>query len=110
MTTIRGTCPDCGEVELKPDDLRLLVCQQDASKSHYAFTCPKCLKLVRKPADDKVCALLLSGGVQAEVWHIPDEALESHSGPMISYDDLLTFALRLKQEDYLAALLYPGKV
>ena len=103
MTTIKATCPTCGEVELTPADVSLRVCSY-APLSYYAFTCLTCLEEVRKPADEQVVALLVSGGVPAQVWELPAEALEEHTGPRLSYDDLLDFALQLGTTDLLAGL------
>jgi hypothetical protein len=101
MTLIKASCPGCGEVELTPDDVALMVCSH-APLSYYAFTCQGCGDEVRKPADDHVVSLLVSGGVPATVWEIPAEALEEHEGPRLSYDDLLDFALQLGMTDCLA--------
>ena len=38
----------------------------------------------------------------AQVWDLPAEALEEHTGPRLSYDDLLDFALHLGTTDLLA--------
>ena len=102
MTTIKASCPTCGEVELTPADLSLMVCSH-APLSYYAFCCPTCLDEVRKPADDHVVSLLISGGVPASVWDPPGEALEVKAGPRLDYDDLLDFALQLGTTDLLAA-------
>jgi hypothetical protein len=102
MTTIKASCPTCGEVELKPADLSLMVCSH-APLSYYSFCCPSCLDEVRKPADDHVVSLLISGGVPASVWDLPGEALEVKSGPRLGYDDLLDFALQLGTTDLLSA-------
>ena len=102
MTTIKASCPSCGEVELTPADVSLMVCSQ-AALSYYAFDCPSCCDEVRKPADDHVVSLLVSGGVPARVWDLPGEALEPKDGPQLSYDDLLDFALQLGETDLLAA-------
>ena len=102
MTTIKASCPTCGEVELTPADVSLMVCSH-APLSYYAFCCPTCREQVRKPADDHVVSLLVSGGVPASVWDLPGEALELHDGPRLSYDDLLDFALHLGATDLLAA-------
>lgn len=101
MTTIKASCPTCGEVELTPADVSLMVCSH-APLSYYAFDCPTCCEQVRKPADDHVVALLVSGGVPASVWELPGEALEVKHGPRLSYDDLLDFALQLDRTDLLA--------
>ncbi|CAN5144294.1 hypothetical protein BH24ACT10_BH24ACT10_07940 [soil metagenome] len=102
MTTIKASCPTCGEVELTPADVALMVCSH-APLSYYAFDCPTCHELVKKPADDHVVSLLVSGGVPASVWEVPGEALEAKDGPRLSYDDLLDFALQLETTDLLAA-------
>lgn len=103
MTTIKASCPSCGEIELTPDDVSLMVCSH-APLSYYAFQCHGCDSEVRKPADDHVVSLLVSGGVPATVWELPAEFLEVKSGPALSYDDLLDFALQLGDTDLLAGL------
>jgi hypothetical protein len=107
MTTIRATCPTCGDVELKPGQLNLMVCTRP-DWSTYSFTCPRCSDEVKKPADEEVVALLVSGGVVAHPWHIPGEALERHDGPALGYDDLLDFALWLDSHDALASDAQPA--
>ena len=102
MTTIKASCPTCGEVELTPADVSLMVCSH-APLSYYAFGCPGCLEEIRKPADDHIVSLLVSGGVPARVWDLPGEALEPKEGPRLTYDDLLDFALQLGDSDLLAA-------
>ena len=101
MTTIKASCPVCGDVELTPDQLRLVVCTR-SEWSYYAFCCTRCGDEVRKPADDEIVALLMSGGVAATPWHIPAEAMEEHTGAVISYDELLDFALWLDSHDLVA--------
>ena len=102
MTTIKASCPTCGEVELTPADVSLMVCSH-APLSYYAFTCTTCLDTVKKPADDHVVSLLVSGGVPAQVWDVPGEVLEVKGGARLSYDDLLDFALHLGTTDFLSA-------
>ncbi len=106
MTTIKASCPTCGDVDLKPADLRLVVCTR-TDWSTYAFDCPTCTDEVKKPADEEVVALLVSGGVRAQQWHIPAEALEEHTGPRLSYDDLLDFALWLHGHDTVVPAVQP---
>ena len=102
MTTIKASCPGCGDVELTSADITLRVCNH-APLSYYSFTCPHCSDRVRKPADDHIVSLLMSGGVRADVWEVPAEALEPHAGPTLGYDDLLDFVLQLSRDDLLAA-------
>ena len=66
MTTIKASCPTCGDVELTAHQVRLVVCSV-RSWSYYAFSCASCLEEVRKPAGRDVVALLISGGVVAEL-------------------------------------------
>jgi len=102
MTTIKATCPVCGEVELTPAQVRLMVCSV-SERSYYAFDCTGCVDEVRKAADEHVVSLLIAGGVAAIQWRIPAEALEARSGAPISYDDVLDFALWMRSGDHVAA-------
>jgi hypothetical protein len=102
MTTIKASCPTCGDVELTAHQVRLVVCSV-RSWSYYAFSCASCLEEIRKPAGRDVVALLISGGVLAEPWAVPAEALEPHDGPPLQYDDVLDFALWLDRADLVAA-------
>jgi hypothetical protein len=106
VTTIKTSCPVCGDVELKPAQMRLIVCSR-SDWSYYAFACTDCHDEIRKPADGEIVALLVSGGVVAENWVIPAEALEEHDGASITYDDVLDFALGLDRVDLLAAMINP---
>lgn len=104
MATIKASCPTCGDVELTAAQVRLVVCTV-SDWSYYSFTCDQCSDEVRKPAGAEVVSLLRTGGVRAERWTVPAEALESHEGPVIGYDDVLDFALWLEQADNPVAAL-----
>jgi hypothetical protein len=99
MTTIKASCPVCGDVELTPEQMRLVVCNR-SEWSYYSFQCTSCHDEVRKPADDEIVSLLKSGGVAVTPWHIPAEAFEDHFGATISYDEILDFALWLDGNDF----------
>ena len=102
MTTIRATCPTCGEVALTPADVELRVDRSGGADSYYAFCCPSCEVLVRKPADERVVRLLLSGGVPAQALeHQPAASVEvpRFRGPAIAHDDLLDFHTMLADPD-----------
>jgi len=79
-----------------------MVCSH-APLSYYAFQCGSCSEEVRKPADDHVVSLLVSGGVPAQVWELPAEVLEPKVGPALTYDDLLDLGLALSHTDLLGA-------
>lgn len=102
MTTIKASCPICGDLELAPADITLTV---GGPTALYEFACPTCTDLVRKPIDhnDEIIPELIDSGVA--LIEIPLEALEIHDGPVINYDDLLDFSLALGDCDKLVGLL-----
>ena len=103
MTTIKATCPSCGEVDLTADDILLRIGAQSGGNT-YGFSCPDCGDFVQKPADERVVRLLLSGGVMPTLDHVPAEALESHVGPPIDHDDLIAFHDLLESDDWFEQL------
>ncbi len=102
MTTIKAACPMCGDVELTPTQMRLVVCSYP-DWSYYAFDCPHCRDEVRRHADDEVVTLLVTGGVLVSPWHIPEEVVEPRGGAALTYDDLLDLVLGLATTQHLAA-------
>jgi hypothetical protein len=112
MTTIKATCPGCGEVGLTPDEIELRVSQHAATASYYAFTCPACQAIVRKPADERVMRLLVSGGVpvlQLDLPAPPQRLDERFSGPVLTHDDLLDFHTMLQADGWFDELLAISK-
>jgi predicted RNA-binding Zn-ribbon protein involved in translation (DUF1610 family) len=113
MTTIRTTCPRCGEVDMSPEAI-LLSIRDRAGEGSYRFACPACSGTVEKPADRKVVALLLSAGVEldeheaeqgsfegiVEAARAPSE--ERPGGPPFTVDDLITFHFLLKDDEKLS--------
>lgn len=102
MTTIKASCPSCGDVELSAAQVRLVVCSVPAW-SFYAFECATCREEVRKHAGEDVVRLLGTAGVPAERWDVPSEALEERTGPAISWDEVLDFTLAMEGLDVVAA-------
>lgn len=104
MTTIRATCPTCGEVGLTPEEIELRVDEADASASYYAFSCPSCFGTVRKPADERVVRLLISGGVEVlemgPAGPQPVRLVDRFEGPRITHDDILDFHALLEGENW----------
>lgn len=97
MTTIRGACPLCGDVQLTADDITIRVCADD-ERGSYVFRCPDCSGLVVKDASRRLVDLLVSSGVRMQVWRLPAELRDAdrHSdAPPITSDDLLDFHLEL---------------
>lgn len=99
VTTIKATCPSCGDVDLTPADVTVTVAKE-LGWSTYTFTCATCADQVCKPADDEIVQLLTGAGVRVERVHVPTEYLESRvlsrtMGPLTS-DDLIAFGLWLE--------------
>lgn len=117
MTTIRATCPTCGEVDLTPDEIRLTVIRTTRSEvgpdSHYSFTCPTCDESIAKPATERIARLLSGGGVETEIVDRSHPARGSRApahpetppeGPALTLDDLLDLHLLLEQDGWFSRL------
>ncbi len=101
MTTIKATCPSCGEVGLTPDQVELWVSRIDVAASFYAFTCSSCLSIVRKPADERVIRLLVSGGVALlELEAATPSPRPRFDHPTLTHDDLLDFHTLLQDDTW----------
>jgi predicted RNA-binding Zn-ribbon protein involved in translation (DUF1610 family) len=116
MTTIRTTCPRCGEVDMGPESILLQV-SRGGREGTYRFTCPTCMDAVEKRADRKIVALLVSAGVDVagrgtltETRELFDEAPEDirgplPSGPALTIDDLIDFHFKLEDDRYIQEFL-----
>jgi hypothetical protein len=118
MTTIRTTCPRCGEVDMGPEAILLSVLQ-GGREGTYRFTCPTCFDAVEKRADRKIVALLVSAGVdvasgdEAEErvtgslfdQEEPDPRGELPAGPAFTTDDLIDFHYLLQDDRYIEDFL-----
>lgn len=105
MATIKAECPECGAVRLRVRDITVRVCVDDDRQGSYRFRCPECATAVLHDASSAICALLVSVGVDEEVWHLPAELDEAHPGPAFSHDDLLDFHLLLERDDWMNGLV-----
>ncbi len=103
MTTIRASCPSCGDVDLTVGDVSVRVCSND-HRGSYTFRCPECQLAVSKPADANVVELLVASGVRMDVWELPAELWEPRVGEPISHDDLLDFHELLSDERWFERL------
>ena len=108
MTTIKATCPGCGEVDLTAEDILLRIGGSRSSNT-YGFSCPTCTEFIEKTADDRIVRLLLSGGVMPVLTHVPAEVLEPRQGPPITHDDLLAFHEILERDDWYDELMGPSR-
>jgi phage FluMu protein Com len=87
-------CPRCDDVELAVDQLWLVLPSE--GQAHYDFHCPECETHVRHPAGAEAIAML-SQLVAVEELEVPAEALESHTGPALTEDDLIDLMLELDE-------------
>lgn len=103
MATIRASCPECGDVELTTKDMKVRVCAADNSGA-YVFRCPMCQLAVTKAAEQRIVDLLVSSGVVLEIWRLPAELAENHSGDALTHDDLLEFHELLQGDSWFTKL------
>src|SRR2546423_2599302 len=103
MATIRASCPDCGDVELTTRQMTVRVCAED-NRGSYLFRCPGCTMSVSKAAEQRIIDLLVSSGVQVEIWKLPLELRERPVGEPFDHDDLLVFHELLGQDGWFATL------
>jgi hypothetical protein len=106
MTTIRTTCPRCGEVDMGPEAILLSV-KDDGRQGSYR----SCADDVEKRADRKIVALLVSAGVDiarserelqsAMLFDEEDGGRSLPSGPAFSIDDVIEFHFLLQDDRYI---------
>lgn len=107
VATIKAACPTCGAVKLRVADLTVRICADDDARGAYRFRCPRCERAVLHEATPAVCALLVSVGVDEEVWCLPVDVGEARDGPVFTHDDLLDFHLLLQRDDWQDLLVSP---
>jgi hypothetical protein len=105
MTSIRATCPGCGDVRLRAGELTVRVCADNGTGS-YCFRCPACGRRVSRNASARIVELLASSGVRLERWSHPAELREGRSGPPFTPDDLLDFHQLLQRSDWFDLLAH----
>lgn len=106
-TRIRASCEECGDVELRVDDVVVRVCIDDDAGS-YVFRCPSCAMSIVKDAEPRVVELLVASGVEVTPWTKPAELAERHDGPAFTHDDLLDFHELLAGDDWQRELFDPA--
>jgi len=115
MTTIRTSCPRCGEVEMGPGAILLSV-ERGGSEGLYRFVCPECAGPVEKRADRKIVALLVSAGVdvsdgaagvQGRLEQLTQEApgRRISDEPAFTVDDLIQFHFLLQDDEFCRRLV-----
>jgi predicted RNA-binding Zn-ribbon protein involved in translation (DUF1610 family) len=121
MTTIRTTCPTCGEVDMGAAAISLRVSGASQSAA-YEFTCPECRTEVSKRANRKTVALLVAAGVEvrrptaAPEYERPfeptlpaDDRSPVPDAPGFTVDDLIAFHFVLEDDSAIARLLFQDR-
>ena len=110
MTTIRATCPDCGDIKTHAGNLVLRFLKDtDFVQAEYRFVCPGCNKIVVKPASKEIANVLYQSGVAVETYDMPIELLERPvDAPIISLDDILDLGLAMQNEEEMWKQLLGG--
>lgn len=86
-TTVKVSCRRCGELVLEASVLRVTRAPEGAGM--FVFTCPSCSRDVWQEADSSTLLVLRSVGVGPVDGLAPLELVEPHTGPPISWDDVL---------------------
>lgn len=100
VATIRARCDECGDVELRPRQVRVRP-PRPGELGVYRFPCPTCGTLVERPADEGTIALLRAAGVELEPE--PVAAHPAATGPALTHDDLVAFHELVADDARLAA-------
>ena len=94
MTTIRTTCPACGEIDLHEDEIGLT-----HDLHHYVYQCPRCGVGVAKKTDSKIVRLLQSAGVVTLSPEVKVMERQRFPGrPPLTIDDVIDFGLNFDRE------------
>ncbi len=86
MTTIKASCPACGDVELDSGRTVLMVCPTDPAASFFTFDCPSCGDRVNRAAPMAV----------VQVRHFTPPPVSTL--PALTEDDLIDFGLQMGRE------------
>jgi hypothetical protein len=93
---VQAECPACGSVIAKAS---ALACE---------FPCPTCDRGLLIPvAPMEISSLLLLGA--HKIRSLPFELLEVHSGPSVSWDEVLDLHLELEGQSFPQEELAPGR-
>jgi hypothetical protein len=88
QTWVQAGCLWCGTVEFGIHELRVHVAGDDGL---LEFTCPVCGRLNVRALGRAELASLARVGATPSAGPAPFELLEEHSGPPITWDDLIDF-------------------
>jgi hypothetical protein len=93
---VRVVCPGCGPLVVPAQAFRCEL-EAAATKGLCEVRCPICSALVVLAAAASAVATMRNAGAGPMDGSVPFELLESHSGPPLSWDDVLDFKLALER-------------
>lgn len=95
---VQAQCPTCGPVIAEASALACGVSEADES-ALCEFGCPTCDRILLLPiAPIEISSLLLLGAHKTR--SLPFEVLETHSGPAISWDEILDLHFELERQTF----------
>lgn len=99
MAKILVTCSCCAEdISFRPSEVSSRICV-DNGAAEYRFTCPHCDTIVVKQTSAHMLERLEATGVEIELWSLPAELHERHTGPRLTHEDLLDFHISLSDDE-----------
>ena len=114
MSAISVTCPSCGDVDLRAEEVSLNL-HPSGPRGSFRFVCPGCGSAFDRPASREVVAVLIAAGVRAtpreDAWREldPSPAHEDRSpdpaAPAFTLDDVIAFHDLLQDDDALTRRL-----
>lgn len=104
---VQAECPDCGTVIQRASALSCGVSEADEA-ALCEFACPTCDRILLVPvAPIEIGSLLLLGARRAE--SLPFELLEEHTGPAVSWDEVLDLHFELETQPFPQQELASGR-
>jgi hypothetical protein len=91
---VRVVCPGCGPLVVPAAELRCEV-EDEGGKGICELSCPVCSATLVVRAQAAAVEIMRDGGAGHMTGSVPFELLEPHTGPPLSWDDLLDFKLAL---------------
>ena len=91
---VRVVCPGCGPLVVPAADLCCEI-EAEGGKGLCELRCPVCSTTLVVRAAAAAVETMRDGGAGHMTGSVPFELLEPHTGPPLSWDDLLDFKLAL---------------
>src|ERR1044072_4427727 len=91
---VRVVCPGCGPLVVPAAKLRCEV-EAEGDRGLCELSCPVCSTTLLVRAQAAAVETMRDGGAGHITGSVPFELLEPHTGPPLSWDDLLDFKLAL---------------